>query len=151
PFRPGMNSGTNPDATSPIPVPNAAPPNNTAPATDPGPGTVPPQARSAPAKPKSQPKDAGVLKAKFQVPDAAPDTVPRDDPTRRDQGNQVPAIVDPKTGLSRERYKAMGSEELGAVGAVQVDVLGFDQAEAAGLPPGSRPYVINPAQAMTLA
>jgi hypothetical protein len=159
PFQPGANSGPKRNATSPILSRDT---NVTSPALmpNPGPGIVPPQARTTPLpRPTKSKEPPDVLLVNFQAPDdsAKPPQAPPGGDERSvpiptgPQILQVPANVDPETGLRPEQYRAVGAEEMGAVGALTIDATAFDEAEAAGLPPGSRVYIVNPAQTLTLA
>ncbi len=148
PFQPGVNSGPKAPATSPIPSRDTTPPSSPRPNS--GPGNVPPPAGTAAAP--SQRKDSGVLQAAFQAPVVPQPNLPGDSPQGRTRGRlNLPANTDPQTGLTREQYKPVGEEEVAAVGAMKVDVTAFDEAEAAGLPPGSHVYILNPPQTLQLA
>ncbi|MEO6810772.1 MAG: hypothetical protein ABI353_16780, partial [Isosphaeraceae bacterium] len=64
----------------------------------------------------------------------------------------APAILRrPGMPLSREEDEAVEAETADFAAILTPGALSFDEALAAGLPSDSRPYVINPAQALTLA
>jgi hypothetical protein len=160
PFQGQPNSGTNPSGTSPSSVPGP-------PAINPiGPGANPPQA----LVPKS---DLGVRLAAFQetglpMPTPAGNQV---SPSLRELRRQPPvdlqtpavgmdpnpinsdlsAPFNPRPDLPPDQYRA--SEALGAemAGILVPGEIDFNDAEAAGYPRDSKPYVINLEQAFILS
>jgi hypothetical protein len=149
PAQPDVNSGPTGPATSPIPSRDVVPPAAALPNS--GPGNVPPPATTRVNL--SQRKDSGVQLAAFQAPDvpqqpAVPVPAPALDERKR---LQLPANVDPSTGLNRETFRSVGEQELAWVNAIKVDVNAFDEAEAAGLPPKGKVYILNPPQVLQLS
>jgi hypothetical protein len=157
--RPGPNSGTaasrlTPTLSSKIPAPR---PGVAA-------GTSPGQVKPV----KLQ--DTGVQRAAFQAPNAPP-TPPGESPAQRaaedallrerpvdldPQPNQanVPdlrAPTDPRSGMSPDAYRSSGAATATLSPIFAPGATVFDEVEAAGLPPGSRPYVVDPATALQLA
>ncbi len=146
-----IQSRENTPASTPIQVPNT------------------PNAESNPPQARVKPQDRRVQKVVFQAPDTEqpdtvgelpspaaempipgtdlvrePETVPLD-PDNVDLNLRAPA--DSRSGLSPEQYRESG----GLTALLAAPALELDQAEAAGLPKGSEPFVVNPAQALTLA
>jgi hypothetical protein len=157
PFQPPPNSGTNPSGMSPNTIPGPQPPNPPAP--------NPPEARAAKI-------DLGVRLAAFQetglpmpVPAAAA-AQPRPRPPAIDLptpsvgmdpdpvNTDLSAPLSPKVlrpDLPPDQYRA--SEALGAemAGILVPGEIDFNDAEAAGYPRDSKPYVITLEQAFQLA
>ncbi|HEX8204392.1 MAG TPA: TolC family protein, partial [Isosphaeraceae bacterium] len=159
--RTGPNSGTNNPGTTPI-LPGGSDPPPAPPADrDAGPATGPPQARATP----TNRQDLGVHLAALQLPtpaDAAgdqpttpgaePRSLPLDVPVpeQPDPGRQVP--TNPDLNLDPGLLEPAPEEGAGDLSAIlNPGPITFDEAEASGLPRGSRPYVLNPEQALTLA
>ncbi|MBV8267665.1 MAG: hypothetical protein JO252_15170, partial [Planctomycetaceae bacterium] len=159
PFGRGVNSGTDRGGMSPRRIPGASP------ATPTTPESGPPQTRAAKT-------DLGVRLAAFQetglpMPATPPLPGERRTPQRPPGGRdvRVPPIgmdpnpsdldtsapVNPRPDLSPEQYRE--SEAVGAqmAGILVPGALEFNEAEAAGLPRDSRPYVVTLQQAFTLA
>jgi hypothetical protein len=111
---------------------------------------------SAPAAPASPPGSNPSLQPGNRAAQrpSSPDLVPLTpdsflDPEKIDQNQARPA--DPTSGMSPEAYAAAGARTAGLSALLAPAGIPFDQEEAAGLPKGSNPYVINPANALTLA
>jgi len=163
------NSGPNGRALTPIPVPDSRTPNPD-PATPDAAATDPGQAQAR-DRGRDRARDAAVRIAAFQesglpmpVPTPAVTPIPAappsgdikpplvgDDPGQPGGGSDLSAPVNPRPDLRRDQRlasEAMASELSGILvpGAVN-----FNQAEAAGLPRQSDPYVITLEQAFTLA
>jgi hypothetical protein len=159
PFQPQPNSGTNVPGMSPNTLPDSQPPNP--------PAANPPQARAAKT-------DLGVRLAAFQdtglplpVPAAAATqpASPSRDPSRDLPTPSIGMDPDPvntdlsvplnpkvlRPDLPPDQYRAseaMGAEMAGILVPGEID---FNEAEAAGYPRNSKPYVITLEQAFQLA
>ena len=172
PFNPPENSGTSPSEMSPNTLPVKPVDNPKAPATPPD--SSPPQARKSP-------KDTGVILSAFQsptlpatlpdpgqVPATAPGGVsgtPADRPQTPPDRIQSPNIdLDPNpSGVDVNKPPVFQSDQTAedrakskAAAAIFLELLtpqlrDFNEALAAGFPAQSRPYVVNPAQAVQLA
>jgi hypothetical protein len=60
-------------------------------------------------------------------------------------------LPDRTTGLSPEQYQESGRITAGLASLLAPGTASFDETEGAALPPGSRPYVVDPAMALKLA
>lgn len=74
-----------------------------------------------------------------------------EDPQPNEGVDAVTKPVDPRSGMSDEQYKASGAATANLAGILSPGAATFDETEAAGLPPGSRPYIVDPAAALNLA
>jgi hypothetical protein len=104
--------------------------------------TKPPQGAAAGAADQPQPR--------ADLPGVDQPKVPGDpEPNAGAEDLQKP--VDPRSGMSPERYEASGAATAGLAGILAPGAATFDETEAAGLPPGSRPYIVDPEMALNLA
>ena len=165
PFKPetqpatGANSGTDGGVMTPNSLPGSATP------TPPG-SNLPPSASQAP----NRAQDLGVTLTAFQqtglplpVPNMGPST-PRTTPPPRDiqppplgmepqpgDINDLSKPIQPPPGQSPEQFRAGEALASQLAGILVPKSIDFNEAEAAGLPRGSKPYVISMNQAFTLA
>ena len=162
------NSGPNAPAMSPIPVPANGPaiPATTAPASGTTPSAVKPQAAA-----QGKARDAGVMLSAFQET-GLPLPVPQ--PGRTSSGVQpnqppprlaTPPIgmdpepgnrdlaqpINPRPDLSPDQYRASEAVASELAGILVPGAIDFNDAQAAGLPVNSKPYVVTMEQAFTLA
>ncbi len=167
PGQPNENSGTVPGPLTPNSSRDVIPP--AVPGTPPGAATSPPQARLSP-KPK---RDSGVQQAAFQAPtspadsdisavpvqvrSAPGDTLPDGNPIPPIiNDDDVPTRVDINAGpIGRPNITPEEMAEVNKTRASFASVLSpafveFNQATTTGLAADSKPYVVNPAQALQL-
>ena len=165
PFKPetppvnGANSGTDGGVMTPNSLPGSATP------TPPG-SNLPPSASQAP----NRLKDLGVTLTAFQqtglplpVPNVGPSTPGTTPPRRNIQApplgmepepgdiNDLSKPIQPPPGQTPEQFRAGEALASQLAGILVPRSIDFNDAEAAGLPRDSKPYVISMNQAFTLA
>lgn len=144
PFRPDPAANHGPNDAVPTPIPG----------TDPAKPAVPPQVKAPRKDPAVRVASTQAADMPAQAPTPTGPTAPRSNPTGLDPlplNRDLNRPIDVRPDQSpREFQEAEAStSELSSV--LVPGALTFDEAEAAGLSKDSRPYILNPAQAITLA
>jgi hypothetical protein len=166
----GTNSGTNSGPLTPILVPDARPSTPLELLPPASPPSASPAAEPGRPQVQSRSRDAGVTLSAFQqtglampVPNPAPqpnaplpsgDIRPPaigGDPRPGEPGADLSAPINPRPDLTPNQYRASEAMASELAGILVPGIVDFDEAEAAGLPKGTKAYTINMQQAFTLA